>query len=60
MHETETEAADLTAPQVMSERWGSGLPDEGLQQRFTEPGWTYQEQLPRAPADEGRSHDDRP
>ncbi|MFJ9455313.1 DEAD/DEAH box helicase [Kitasatospora sp. NPDC101447] len=47
MHETETEASDLTVPQVMSERWGSDLPDEGLQQRFTEPGWTYQEQLPR-------------
>ncbi|MFG2825064.1 DEAD/DEAH box helicase [Kitasatospora sp. NPDC048365] len=47
MHETDTEATDLTVPQLLRDRWGSDLPAEGLQQRLTEPGWTYQEQVPR-------------
>ncbi|GLW58887.1 DEAD/DEAH box helicase [Kitasatospora phosalacinea] len=47
MHETDTEASDLTVQQLIYDRWGSDLPAAGLQQRFTEPGWTWQEQLPR-------------
>ncbi|MGV9269633.1 DEAD/DEAH box helicase [Kitasatospora sp. NPDC003701] len=47
MHETDTEDGDLTVPQLVRHRWGSDLPEAGLLPRFTEPGWTYQEQLPR-------------
>ncbi|MGW4894721.1 DEAD/DEAH box helicase [Kitasatospora sp. NPDC004240] len=47
MHETDAEASELTVPQLVRDRWGSDLPDEGLLQRFTEPGWAYQEQVPR-------------
>ncbi|MFD8599172.1 DEAD/DEAH box helicase [Kitasatospora sp. NPDC059646] len=47
MHETDTGTNDLTVPQLIRDRWGSDLPTTGLQQRFTEPGWTYQEPVPR-------------
>ncbi|MFD7645648.1 DEAD/DEAH box helicase [Kitasatospora sp. NPDC059795] len=47
MHETDTGTNDLTVPQLIRDKWGSDLPAAGLQQRFTEPGWTWQEQLPR-------------
>ncbi|WP_459651503.1 DEAD/DEAH box helicase [Kitasatospora sp. Ki12] len=47
MHETDTEAINPTVPQLVRNRWGSDLPVEGMLQRFTEPGWTYQEQLAR-------------
>ncbi|MFE1318345.1 DEAD/DEAH box helicase [Kitasatospora phosalacinea] len=47
MHETDTGTSDLTVPQLIRDKWGSDLPTAALQQRFTEPGWTWQEQLPR-------------
>ncbi|WP_368666641.1 DEAD/DEAH box helicase [Kitasatospora sp. MBT63] len=57
MHETHDQAGDLTVPQLMGDRWGSDLPVDGLLPRFAEPGWTYQEQLPRpCPGCDGPLH----
>ncbi|MFB7620780.1 DEAD/DEAH box helicase [Kitasatospora sp. NPDC056181] len=47
MHEPDTETTGPTVPQLVEQRWGSALPTEGLLLRFTEPGWSYQEQVPR-------------
>ncbi|GGR07142.1 hypothetical protein GCM10010195_72710 [Kitasatospora griseola] len=46
VHETET-ADGLTIRQLLARTWQSDLPEDGLPERFTEPGWTYQEQVPR-------------
>ncbi|MFG2697204.1 DEAD/DEAH box helicase [Kitasatospora sp. NPDC048407] len=56
MHETET-ADGLTIRQLLARTWQSDLPENGLPERFTEPGWTYQEQVPRpCPDCEGPLH----
>ncbi|WP_327072121.1 DEAD/DEAH box helicase [Kitasatospora purpeofusca] len=55
MHETDTQGSDLTVPQLIRARWGSDLPLEGLLARFAEPGWSYQELLPRACPDCGEA-----
>lgn len=36
----------LTVAQVLHQRWGAHLPGD-IPPRFTEPGWTYEQQVPR-------------
>jgi helicase len=46
-----------TAVEVVRERWGVVLSADGLIARFTEPGWTYEEEIPRpCPECDGRMH----
>ncbi|MGW0845944.1 DEAD/DEAH box helicase [Streptomyces sp. NPDC002787] len=46
-----------TVVEVVRERWGVVLPADGLIARFTEPGWTYEEEVPRpCPECDGRLH----
>ncbi|GAA2309408.1 DEAD/DEAH box helicase [Streptomyces kunmingensis] len=37
-----------TVAQIVAERWGVTLDGGGLIARFTEPGWSYEEEVPRA------------
>ncbi|MFI6849355.1 DEAD/DEAH box helicase [Kitasatospora sp. NPDC050467] len=55
MHEQDIETTEPTVPQLVEQRWGSALPAEGLLLRFTEPGWSYQEQVPRPCPDCGEA-----
>ncbi|MFF4568460.1 DEAD/DEAH box helicase [Streptomyces sp. NPDC001410] len=53
------DAAELgqTVVEVVRERWGVKLDGDGLIARFTEPGWSYEEEVPRpCPECDGRMH----
>jgi hypothetical protein len=41
-----TKTPERAWPDVVQWRWGVSLRPDGLPARFTEPGWTYQEQVP--------------
>ncbi|MFE0045622.1 DEAD/DEAH box helicase [Streptomyces albireticuli] len=51
----ETAEFGQTVVEVVRERWGVVLDGDRLIERFTEPGWTYEEEVPRTcPECEGR------
>ncbi|WP_338064007.1 DEAD/DEAH box helicase [Streptomyces noursei] len=53
----ETAEFGQTVVEVVQERWGVALQGTGLIDRFTEPGWSYEEEVPRTcPECDGRMH----